>query len=233
MAVVSFSSNHLQDRITTLPITICGWIVANAFVEQRSESVVSFATPESMPDVRQTVAALDALSARQSETTEPPDPDLLKFVGLDFRGEVMLPIVEERAEVPPWWDREQSRVSLLMANFQGGSLRSANLTGVHFEQANFAGADLADSLLQGAFLGGANFDRALLEETDLSGAYLRFSTFREGVLEGANLRGADLWGAKLPEVDADKADFREAQLEEADFRMRTRARLIFETRSSV
>ncbi len=110
--------------------------------------------------------------------------------------------------------------NLSRANFTGANLSDAACPGIdlsyaRLESAQLARADLAGASLKFAKAGEASFCEALLEDAVMTGAKLRFADFGNAILDGADLSGADLWGAKFRNAAADRALFRNAQLDES------------------
>ena len=134
-----------------------------------------------------------------------------------------------------WWNEALGGARLAKVNLAGVSLRRADLSGAdlsgadlaravcsgvilrgaRLEEANLHGADLIGSDLSGIDGGEADFSDTLLEDAVLRGARLRFSNFAGAVMDGADFSDADLWGAQLPGVEAQRGDFARAALDEA------------------
>jgi uncharacterized protein YjbI with pentapeptide repeats len=133
--------------------------------------------------------------------------------------------------------------SLQATDLRGINLYGARLKNAVLDSAFLHGADLRKCALWGVQLNGATLDSADLRHTDARWAQLNGSFFRGANLDGANLafsqwrnaqgqgasmqwaqaQGALFAGATLNKVNGtgtffDKADFRNANLEEADVR---------------
>ena len=100
---------------------------------------------------------------------------------------------------------------LRKSNFQGKSLKRAELRG-----ADLSGADLSGADLSGADLRFANLTKSNLKKTNLSNANLSGANLSEAILVDAVLCDANLKQANLSNADLTHADIREANLNQAN-----------------
>lgn len=143
------------------------------------------------------------------------------FTGYDLSG-LDSDYAEARYVVPPFWEKNLSKINLSYSNLSGLSFREVNLSQADFRGANlkntrfywanlfeadFSGADISEANIEESSLVQANLTKANLFKTDM--AYSRLSgvdlqdancqktNFRHTKLQGANLRGADFHGANF------------------------------------
>ena len=143
------------------------------------------------------------------------------FTGYDLSG-LDSDYAEARYVVPPFWEKNLSKINLSYSNLSGLSFREvnlsqadfrgANLKNTHFYWANlfeadFSGADISEANIEESSLVQANLTKANLFKTDIAYSYLKDANlqdtncqetnFRSTQLQGANLHGANFYGANF------------------------------------
>ncbi len=129
---------------------------------------------------------------------------------------------EARYVVPPFWEKNLSKINLSYSNLSGLSFREVNLSQADFRGANlkntrfywanlfeadFSGADISEANIEGSSLVQANLTKANLFKTDITYSYLKDANlqdancqetnFQSTQLQGANLHGANFYGANF------------------------------------
>ena len=143
------------------------------------------------------------------------------FTGYDLSG-LDSDYAEARYIVPPFWEKNLSKIDLSYSNLSGlyfrevnlsqADFRGANLKNTHFYwatlfDADFSGADISEANIEESSLVQANltkvnlFKTAIaysnLEDANLQDANCQETNFQRTQLQGANLHGADFYGARF------------------------------------
>lgn len=143
------------------------------------------------------------------------------FTGYDLSG-LDSDYAEARYVVPPFWEKNLSKIDLSYSNlsglsfrkvilsqadFRGANLKNANFYQATLYKADFSGADISEAYIEESSLNQANLTKAdlsktridysHLEDTNLQDANCQKTNFRHTKLQGANLRGADFHGANF------------------------------------
>ena len=143
------------------------------------------------------------------------------FTGYDLSG-LDSDYAEARYVVPPFWEKNLSKIDLSYSNLSGLSFRKVNLSQADFRGANlkntrfywanlfeadFSGADISEANIEESSLVEVNLTKVNLFKTsiaysDLKNANLQDANcqetnFQRTQLQGANLHGADFYGARF------------------------------------
>ena len=139
---------------------------------------------------------------------------------------------EARYIVPPFWEKNLSKIDLSYSNLSGlyfrevnlsqADFRGANLKNAHFYQAtlykaDFSGADISEAYIEESSLNQANLTKtdlsktriaySHLEDANLQDANCRETNFQRAQLRGANLHGADFYGARFVATTIEENQF--------------------------
>ena len=153
------------------------------------------------------------------------------FTGYDLSG-LDSDYAEARYVVPPFWEKNLSKIDLSYSNLSGLSFRKvilsqadfrgANLKNAHFYQAtlykaDFSGADISEAYIEESSLNQANLTKtdlsktriaySHLEDANLQDANCRETNFQRAQLRGANLHGADFYGARFVATTIEENQF--------------------------
>lgn len=153
------------------------------------------------------------------------------FTGYDLSG-LDSDYAEARYVVPPFWEKNLSKINLSYSNLSGLSFREvnlsqadfrgANLKNAHFYQAklykaDFSGADISEAYIEESSLNQANLTKtdlsktriaySHLEDANLQDANCRETNFQRAQLRGANLHGADFYGARFVATTIEENQF--------------------------
>lgn len=143
------------------------------------------------------------------------------FTGYDL-SDLDSDYAEARYIVPPFWEKNLSKINLSYSNLSGLNFREVNLSQADFRGANlkntrfywadlfeadFSGADISEANIEESSLVQANLTKANLFKTDIAYSYLKDANlqdtncqetnFRSTQLQGANLHGANFYGANF------------------------------------
>lgn len=108
-------------------------------------------------------------------------------------------------------DVDFSGAQLFKSNFQG-----AVLTNVNFDRAELSGANFTDAIWNEVHAHHVGLGKACLKGARLFDSHLQDATLSLANLKGADLRGAHLKGARLREADLSEADFTSADMQGVD-----------------
>ena len=153
------------------------------------------------------------------------------FTGYDLSG-LDSDYAEARYIVPPFWEKNLSKIDLSYSNLSGlyfrevnlsqADFRGANLKNAHFYQAtlykaDFSGADISEAYIEESSLNQANLTKtdlsktriaySHLEDANLQDANCRETNFQRAQLRGANLHGADFYGARFVATTIEENQF--------------------------
>lgn len=153
------------------------------------------------------------------------------FTGYDLSG-LDSDYAEARYIVPPFWEKNLSKIDLSYSNLSGlyfrevnlsqADFRGANLKNTHFYwatlfDADFSGADISEANIEESSLVQANltkvnlFKTAIaysnLEDANLQDANCQKTNFQRTQLQGANLHGADFYGARFVATTIEENQF--------------------------
>jgi len=153
------------------------------------------------------------------------------FTGYDLSG-LDSDYAEARYIVPPFWEKNLSKIDLSYSNLSGlyfrevnlsqADFRGANLKNAHFYQAtlykaDFSGADISEAYIEESLLNQANLTKtdlsktriaySHLEDANLQDANCRETNFQRAQLRGANLHGADFYGARFVATTIEENQF--------------------------
>ncbi len=153
------------------------------------------------------------------------------FTGYDLSG-LDADYAEARYIVPPFWEKNLSKIDLSYSNLSGlyfrevnlsqADFRGANLKNAHFYQAtlykaDFSGADISEAYIEESSLNQANLTKtdlsktriaySHLEDANLQDANCRETNFQRAQLRGANLHGADFYGARFVATTIEENQF--------------------------
>ena len=153
------------------------------------------------------------------------------FTGYDLSG-LDSDYAEARYVVPPFWEKDLSKIDLSYSNLSGlyfrdvnlsqADFRGANLKNTHFYwailfDADFSGADISEANIEESSLVQANltkvnlFKTAIaysnLEDANLQDANCQKTNFQRTQLQGANLHGADFYGARFVATTIEENQF--------------------------
>ena len=153
------------------------------------------------------------------------------FTGYDLSG-LDSDYAEARYIVPPFWEKDLSKIDLSYSNLSGlyfrevnlshADFRGANLKNTHFYwatlfDADFSGADISEANIEESSLVQANltkvnlFKTAIaysnLEDTNLQDANCQETNFQRTQLQGANLYGANFYGARFVATTIEENQF--------------------------
>ncbi len=143
------------------------------------------------------------------------------FTGYDLSG-LDSDYAEARYIVPPFWEKNLSKIDLSYSNLSGLSFRKvilsqadfrgANLKNTRFSRANlfeadFSGADISEANIEESSLVEVNLTKvnlfktsiaySNLENANLQDANCQETNFQRTQLQGANLHGANFYGARF------------------------------------
>ena len=153
------------------------------------------------------------------------------FTGYDLSG-LDSDYAEARYIVPPFWEKNLSKIDLSYSNLSGlyfrevnlsqADFRGANLKNTHFYWATLFDADFSGADISEAYIEGSSLKQANLTKADLSKTYIAYSDLRESnlqdancqetnfqrtQLQGANLHGADFYGARFVATTIEENQF--------------------------
>lgn len=153
------------------------------------------------------------------------------FTGYDLSG-LDSDYAEARYIVPPFGEKNLSKIDLSYSNLSGlyfrevnlsqADFRGANLKNTHFYwatlfDADFSGADISEANIEESSLVQANltkvnlFKTAIaysnLEDANLQDANCQETNFQRTQLQGANLHGADFYGARFVATTIEENQF--------------------------
>ena len=153
------------------------------------------------------------------------------FTGYDLSG-LDSDYAEARYVVPPFWEKNLSKIDLSYSNlsglsfrkvilsqadFRGANLKNANFYQATLYKADFSGADISEAYIEESLLNQANLTKADLSKTYIAYSDLRASNlqdancqetnFQRTQLQGANLHGADFYGARFVATTIEENQF--------------------------
>lgn len=153
------------------------------------------------------------------------------FTGYDLSG-LDSDYAEARYIVPPFWEKDLSKIDLSYSNLSGlyfrevnlshADFRGANLKNTHFYwatlfDADFSGADISEANIEESSLVQANLTKADLSKTYIAYSYLedanlqdancQETNFQRTQLQGANLYGANFYGARFVATTIEENQF--------------------------
>lgn len=153
------------------------------------------------------------------------------FTGYDLSG-LDSDYAEARYVVPPFWEKNLSKIDLSYSNLSGLYFREVNLSQADFRGANlkntrfywanlfeadFSGADISEANIEESSLVQANLTKAdlfktsiaysNLENANLQDANCQKMNFQRTQLQGANLHGADFYGARFVATTIEENQF--------------------------
>ena len=153
------------------------------------------------------------------------------FTGYDLSG-LDSDYAEARYIVPPFWEKDLSKIDLSYSNLSGlyfrevnlshADFRGANLKNTHFYwatlfDADFSGADISEANIEESSLVQANLTKANLSKTYIAYSYLedanlqdancQETNFQRTQLQGANLYGANFYGARFVATTIEENQF--------------------------
>ena len=136
---------------------------------------------------------------------------------------------EARYIVPPFWEKNLSKIDLSYSNLSGlyfrevnlsqADFRGANLKNTHFYwatlfDADFSGADISEANIEESSLVQANLTKADLFKTGITYSYLENANLQDANCQETNFRSTQLQGANLHGANFHSADFGGATIEE-------------------
>ena len=131
--------------------------------------------------------------------------------------------------VPPFWEKDLSKIDLSNSNLSGLSFREVNLSQADFRGANlknthfywatlfdadFSGANISEANIEESSLVQANLTKANLFKTDIAYSYLKDANLQDANCQNTNFRHTKLQGANLYGADFRGANFLGATIEE-------------------
>lgn len=153
------------------------------------------------------------------------------FTGYDLSG-LDSDYAEARYVVPPFWEKNLSKINLSYSNLSGLSFREVNLSQADFRGANlkntrfywanlfeadFSGADISEANIEESSLVEVNLTKVNLfktsiaysdlENANLQDANCQETNFQRTQLQGANLHGADFHGARFVATPIEENQF--------------------------
>ena len=153
------------------------------------------------------------------------------FTGYDLSG-LDSDYAEARYVVPPFWEKNLSKIDLSYSNlsglsfrkvilsqadFRGANLKNANFYQATLYKADFSGADISEAYIEESSLNQANLtkadlsktriDNSHLEDANLQDANCQKTHFQQTQLQGANLYGADFYGARFVATTIEENQF--------------------------
>lgn len=150
------------------------------------------------------------------------------FTGYDLSG-LDSDYAEARYIVPPFWEKNLSKIDLSYSNLSGlyfrevnlsqADFRGANLKNTHFYwatlfDADFSGADISEANIEESSLVQANLTKADLFKTGITYSYLENANLQDANCQETNFRSTQLQGANLHGANFHSADFGGATIEE-------------------
>ena len=150
------------------------------------------------------------------------------FTGYDLSG-LDSDYAEARYVVPPFWEKDLSKIDLSYSNLSGlyfrdvnlsqADFRGANLKNTHFYwailfDADFSGADISEANIEESSLVQANLTKADLFKTGITYSYLENANLQDANCQETNFRNTQLQGANLHGANFHSADFGGATIEE-------------------
>lgn len=150
------------------------------------------------------------------------------FTGYDLIG-LDSDYAEARYVVPPFWEKDLSKIDLSYSNLSGlyfrdvnlsqADFRGANLKNTHFYwailfDADFSGADISEANIEESSLVQANLTKADLFKTGITYSYLENANLQDANCQETNFRNTQLQGANLHGANFHSADFGGATIEE-------------------
>lgn len=150
------------------------------------------------------------------------------FTGYDLSG-LDSDYAEARYIVPPFWEKNLSKINLSYSNLSGLSFKEVNLSQADFRGANlkntrfywadlfeadFSGADISEANIEESSLVQANLTRANLFKTDIAYSYLKDANLQDTNCQETNFRNTQLQGANLHGANFYSANFLGATIEE-------------------
>ena len=150
------------------------------------------------------------------------------FTGYDLSG-LDSDYAEARYIVPPFWEKNLSKIDLSYSNLSGlyfrevnlsqADFRGANLKNTHFYwatlfDADFSGADISEANIEESSLVQANLTKADLFKTGITYSYLENANLQDANCQETNFRNTQLQGANLHGANFHSADFGGATIEE-------------------
>ena len=150
------------------------------------------------------------------------------FTGYDLSG-IDSDYAEARYIVPPFWEKNLSKIDLSYSNLSGlyfrevnlsqADFRGANLKNTHFYWAtlfdgDFSGADISEANIEESSLVQANLTKADLFKTGITYSYLENANLQDANCQETNFRSTQLQGANLHGANFHSADFGGATIEE-------------------
>ena len=192
------TESGLDAFITMAILSLCFHLLLTLYGAQRfSEPPAQWKNPKTLPSI-------------EAELVPPPPPTPAEAIGEALKAaEDKLPPVNEKLVGSMKADAFKTLLTcrgctLAGANFNGSYLRLASLQGADLRKVQMAGAELSGTLMNGA---------------NLEGADMRGASAAGVNLIGANLKGADLSYARLDAALLFDADFTDAKLVGANFRV--------------
>ena len=153
------------------------------------------------------------------------------FTGYDLSG-LDSDYAEARYVVPPFWEKNLSKIDLSYSNlsglsfrkvilsqadFRGTNLKNANFYQATLYKADFSRADISEACIEESSLNQANLTKAdlsktriaysHLEDANLQDANCQETHFQQTQLQGANLYGADFYGARFVATTIEENQF--------------------------
>ena len=191
-----------------------------------NDAVAKSIIPEGLNQVTKDVsAAIDIIAGRSEVQIR---QELLKYVRLDLSGAILCGLSASASRL------EFINIDFVNTDFRNARLEGANFPGADLSLANFSGANLRASNFRTAILSGASFIGADLTQADLSDskcqsvsrlvskkniprtkfvyADLSHVNFNDAILVGSDFRGA-----KLNQINANRAMMQSTKLTRAIF----------------